>query len=210
MGYHQQGFGIFFQMFFQPVNGVVVDMVGRFIQNQKIHRRDQRRRQSHSFFLTAGKSFHLLFKIRDPQFSQDGLCFTFQRPCLCLIHFFCQVCSLFHQFFIFGRFRQSRHRFFIIPHQCQLGVFSTEYLLQHSCAIHKQRALGKISDTHAVHGDDGAAVCLIHPCDDFQQSGFACTIDTDHADLIPFMDTEGDIIEDDPCAVTFSDIFCCQ
>ena len=41
MGYHQKGFRVFFQMFFQPFHSVVVNVVGRFIQNQQIHRRNQ-------------------------------------------------------------------------------------------------------------------------------------------------------------------------
>ena len=168
MGYHQKGFRILFKMFFQPVYRIVIDMVGRFVQDQQVNRGNQCRRQCYTFFLTAGKRFHLLFKVRNTQFGENGLCFTFQRPCFRLIHFFCQICCFFHQFFILRCFRQSRHCFFIITHQCQLRIFPAEHLLQYCCTINKQRILRQVADSHAIHSNDGTAVRLVHPCDDFQ------------------------------------------
>ena len=210
MGYHQKGFGVFFQMFFQPFHSIVVNMVGRFVQNQQIHRRNQCRCQCHSFPLTAGKSFYGLGKIRNTQTSQDVFGFAFQRPRFCLVHFFGKLCRLFCQFFIGRVCFQGFHGAFVFPHQCHHRIIPIKNLFQHSSPWTEHRGLGQIPHTHTVHGNDFPTVRLIHACNDFQQGRLPCAVDTYYTNFIPFVDAEGNIVKNHSCTITFTDILRCQ
>ena len=55
------------QRLFQPSYGFMVDMVGRFVQNQKLRRIDERSRQGHALALAAGQCFHLGAEIVNAQ-----------------------------------------------------------------------------------------------------------------------------------------------
>ena len=168
MRHHQQCLGIFLQVLFQPIDRIIINMVCRLVQNQQIHRCNQCRRQCHALFLSARKRFHRLPEIRNSKLGKNRFRLALQRPRLCLIHFFRKLRRPLHKPFLLRRFCKCRHRFLIFPHQSKLRIFSAEHLLQHRCAIHKNGALGKIADTHPIHGNNRAAVRLIHPCNNLQ------------------------------------------
>ena len=76
VGDHNQTAPEFFQPFLQPRHHVGVQMVCRLVENQHIRRVNQRRRQGHPFFLSAGQGAHLLLKIGDAQPGQHGAGFV--------------------------------------------------------------------------------------------------------------------------------------
>ncbi|MNI73844.1 hypothetical protein D3C73_1298800 [compost metagenome] len=55
------------QIGFQPSNGIIIDMVGRFIHDQQLRWNDQRRSQSNPLALSAGQAAHFPFKVSYPQ-----------------------------------------------------------------------------------------------------------------------------------------------
>ncbi|CDC69327.1 ribosomal protein S5 [Oscillibacter sp. CAG:155] len=61
----------------QPGHHLTVQMVGGLVQDQHVRRTQQRRGQRHTLALAAGESADFLFKIRQPQPVEHGLCLIF-------------------------------------------------------------------------------------------------------------------------------------
>ena len=75
---HHQRAAVVRETILQPGDGRRVDVVGRLVQQQQIHRTDQRRRQRDALFLSAGERAHVRVEVRDAQLHQ-------QRPRLILV-----------------------------------------------------------------------------------------------------------------------------
>ena len=76
------------QVFFEPENSLVIQMVRRFVQDQQIARYDEGPRQAETLALAPGEGVRLGPIIRNAQLLQDDPRLLFELPGLAGIHFF--------------------------------------------------------------------------------------------------------------------------
>ena len=145
------------QIILQPGYHLVIQMVGRLIQNQHIRRVYQSSGQCDTLLLTTGKLFHRDIVFCNPQLVQNISGFTFRAPVL-------------------------------LP-------FPISHIVLYNGTFWKIRHLRQISDTKTILGNHLSLISLLFPCNDFQQSTFSSSIDSNDSDFIPIMDSIGNIIK---------------
>ena len=145
------------QIILQPGYHLVIQMVGRLIQNQHIRRVYQSSGQSYTLLLATRKLLHRDIMFCNPQLIQNISGLAFCAPVL-------------------------------LP-------FPISHIVLYNGTFWKIRHLRQIGDTKAILGNHLSLICLLFPCNDFQQSTFSSSIDSNDSDFIPIMDSIGNIIK---------------
>ena len=145
------------QIILQPGYHLVIQMVGRLIQNQHIRRVYQSSGQSDTLLLSTRKLLHRDIMFCNPQLIQNISGLTFRAPVL-------------------------------LP-------FPISHIVLYNGTFWKIRHLRQISDTKTILGNHLSLISLLFPCNDFQQSTFSSSIDSNDSDFIPIMDSIGNIIK---------------
>ena len=135
------------KMPFQPVHGVVVDMVRRFIENQQVAWANQCAGHGHPFFHASGEGTHIQVKPSNAKLREDGLDLAFQSPGLFQIHLMGQGDEPFLFPFITGNQTHVLQSFLIIPQQDHFRRISGKNLLQNRFSGFKFRFLRQEVDT---------------------------------------------------------------
>ena len=145
------------QVILQPGYHLIIQMVGRLIQNQHIRRVYQSSGQSYTLLLSTRKLLHRDIMFCNPQLIQNISGLTFRAPVL-------------------------------LP-------FPISHIVLYNGTFWKIWHLRQIGDTKAILGNHLSLICLLFPCNDFQQSTFSCSIDSNDSDFIPIMNSIGNIIK---------------
>ena len=85
MCYHDHNALETVKVIFQPGSHLIVQMVGRLVQDQDIRWVYKNCRQRHTLFLTTGEMFNLFFMVFDSQFVENHMCLCLRIPALFLL-----------------------------------------------------------------------------------------------------------------------------
>ena len=180
MGDHQDGPLVAFEIAFQPVHHLAVDVVGGLVEDEHLRLGGQRAGQCDPPLLSAGKLPDGLVIVGQPQLGQDALALV--------------LVGLLHHLGLLGA--------------GLVDGDAGHHLLQDSGLGRKLRVLWQVGHPHPTGAGDGAAVGEVDPGHHLEQGGLAGAVDANETDFIPLTDGERAAVEQLPVAVALGDFFC--
>ena len=190
------------QVFFEPHDGLVVEMVRRFVHDEQVAGHDQGPGQSQALALAAGQFVDGLGKIGNAQLTENDLGMGFQFPRLLFVHFGTEGDD--------GCIVIALDRFFIALEELHDRQVAVEDAFQDRMARHELRFLRQVMDARLGIAPDRAAVGVGQAGNDFQERRLAGAVKADEAQFLAAVDGKGHVVEEDAQAIGFLYIFYCQ
>ncbi len=198
------------QIFFQPLDGGQVEVIGRFVQQKQIGLGEQELGEGQARALPAGKHRDFLF----PRFAaqadaqQRGFHLVLPGVAAGEVELVLDVLVFFQDFFelIAGGFG---HAVFEIAHLVRemVQIGEAEFgLVDHGVFGIEDRVLDEIADLGVSANRDGAEVGLLLAGEHPEEGGFARAVGPDEADAFAFVDGEVEFLEEDFFAEVLFDV----
>ena len=113
---------------------------------------------------------------------------------------------------VIGKSKLIQHRlcFCLDRPAVQLIIISFCCRAKNCCSCFKYRRLRKIADLHLIPHADRSGITFFDSGNDFQQSGFTHSVDSDHTDFFIFIDSKSHIIQKHSIRIGFGYMFHCQ
>ena len=167
MGDKHNRFSVVFQIIFQPLRCLAIQMVCRLIHQQYICLGQQRAHDRHTLFQATGKRLYSHIKIRNAKLREHLLCLRLHSEMI-RIH----VLPL-----------HARHSLYLIPGHS----LYTKRRLNHAHSYCKHRLLRQHPHDHMICEYDTPLIGFLLSCYHAQQRGFSGAVDTDDPDFFPFL-----------------------
>lgn len=177
------------EIFFQPKDCLFVEMVRRFVHNQKITGHNQGPGQAQTFALAAGQVIDGFRKVRNPQFAKDDFGFRFQFPCLFPIHFGTEGDD--------GPVIPFLNGIFVLLQELHDRQIAVEDTLKNRVARHELRFLGQIMDARLGIEPQASAVHIRQAGNDFEEGRLPRPIKADKAQFLPAVNGKGYAVKED-------------
>ena len=188
------------QMVFEPLNGLQVQVVGRFVKDYQVRLFNQYPRQSHAFALPARKLPDGLVQVMDVQRTQHLLHLRFVIPGLGGIHL---GDGGFKQVHIFG----VRHGVLVAFNGPQRRVLRGEKRVQNSQVQVKIRVLRQEAQGDFLARAHAPFVGSQRTGQNVEQRAFAHAIGPHNGDFFALAHTKGDVAEQPAVAEGFGNGF---
>lgn len=190
VGDHQKSAPAVFQIFFEPGDGLIVQVVGGFVKDQEVAGGQEHRGHGHTLALAAGQGADGFVKVPDAQLGQDGFNLGFQVPQAARVNGIGQGQQVFLELFILRAARQEIQCALIIPQGVHLRGIGPKNLGQDGDVWVELGGLGQILDAFAAVDADFSRIGSILPGHNAQQGGFSSAVNTDDADFVAVLDAE--------------------
>jgi hypothetical protein len=184
----------------QPQHALRVEMVGRLVQQQQVRLGQQQLAQRHPAPLTAGKARDVGVPRWATQRVHRLLQLRLQIPGVRVVEVLLQPAHFLHQ--LIGVVGGHQLGDLVEPVQLLLDLADALLHVAEDRLVLVERRL-LLQDPHRVPGrqDRVTVVRLVKPRHDAQHGGLTGAVGSDHADLRPWVEGEGDVVEDDLVAV---------
>lgn len=195
MGDHQESALAVFQIFFEPGNGLVIQMVGGLVEDQEIAGSQEHRSHGHTFALAAGQGADGFVKIPDAQLGQNGFDLGFQVPQAACVNGVGQGQQMLLEPFILGMTGQKVQGALVVAQGVHLRGIGPEDLSQDGDVGVEIGGLGEILDAFIAVDADFSGVWSILSGNDPQHGCFARAVDADDADFVAVLDVKADVFK---------------
>ena len=196
VGDHQHRAGIFFEMVFQPLDALGIEVVGRLVEQQDRRLLDQQAGQRDTALFTAREAFHRPVTRRATQRLHGDLELVVERPAVDRVDLVLKVGHLGAQRIEIGVFLAHFHADLIEPidhvggrPRAILDVF------QHRLAGVELRLLLQIADSDVLARPGLAGEILVDAGHDLDQRGFTRAVGADDADFGTLIELQVDVAE---------------
>ena len=183
------------QLFLQPADGLVVEMVCRFVQQEQVGRANQRRRQRHTLLHAAGKGADFLGHVVDAQTVQNAFGVRLKLPGIGAVHGILGGEQRLRGCRIVRVGADGGEGFFVMAHHRKERRISLKNLRQHGeCVLH-WLVLRQIFH-HQLVGRENFALWVQLDAGELRQQGrFADAIGADETDFVALIHTQPQIIK---------------
>ena len=195
------------QEFFQPFDGMDIQMVGRFVQQQDIGVAEQCLCQQNFHFLTTGQFFHLhvVEFICDAQTIQQHFRVGFCRPAVQFCKFAFQLCSLDTVFIGKVFFHVECIFFFSDIVQSFVTIQYTFYYFEF---IKQEVVLFQNCHSFPGRNEYRTFVGFHFPRQNFQKCGLTCAVGTDQTITVALCKVDIYVVEKHSATILEADTLC--
>ncbi|CRM84015.1 hypothetical protein [Pseudomonas sp. 22 E 5] len=183
----------------QPGDGIGVQVVGRFVEQQHVGSRQQQAAQGHTAFFTAGEEFDLGVPRRQTQRVGGDFQLAFQVVTVASLQDGFELGLFGGQFVEVGIFFGVGGVHLV---QAGLGVLDHGHRFfdhfTHGLGRVQDRLLGQVADVQFGHRAGFAFELGVDAGHDFQQRGLTRTVEAEHADLSAGEEGQRNVFQDFP------------
>ena len=204
--------GIGVEILLEPVTGLEIEVVGRFVEQQQVGLIEQQLGEGDAHLPAAGKRFGRALEVGrlEAEALENGP--GLQLDAVAVVHAeaILQIAVAVQHLVVVGfgdrRIAQS------ILEGVHLGFDREQRLERARCFFEqgppgvRQAVLGQVSDRQCGRLEDGARVRLVHAGHHLQQRGLAGTVRTAQPDPFAISDLPGDVVEQNAVAEGFGEL----
>ena len=199
MRYEDKRVFIILQVAGQPDDVLMIQIVGRFVEDQDRRVFEQQFDQQDLGPLTAGKIRNVLVQtdITQPQTSRDFLDLGVQLIKAAVFEDLLDLAGVFHHFIHFVRVFRKRHILIELQHFTFQIVHMVKGCVQDLADRHaffEHRVLVQIADRDMAGPGDLACIRQDLAGDDVQKCGFSFAVRTDQTDVLAFEQAKGCVL----------------
>ena len=183
------------QKFSHPLDRFRIQMVGRFVEHQKIRARNDRPCHRHPPLLAAGERFDIAVRRRAIQVGQCHLDAAVHRPAI-------ECGDALLQFLVSLRVMRQRLEF---GDEIQHVLGAVPDVFMNIFGLVEHEILGQVAHRQIALAGHFAAVCVLQAGENLQKRRLAAAVAADEADAVALLNAERDGVKNSALVVAHGD-----